>query len=81
MSTTTERRKTLEERGLTRLTFDVPVPEGDKLDMLAGRLGYNKVTTVLRSLRILTALTEAEAKGATVTINYPDGSKERLLAT
>ncbi len=71
--------RSLKERGMARLTFDVPVKDANRLAELSDLTGYNKVTTFLRAIRVLFDLETAARAGATITITQKDGTKERLL--
>lgn len=72
-------RASLKDRGVVRLTADVPVADANLLARVAELTGYNKVTTIVRAIRVLASLEEAERKGGEVTITYPDKTRERLL--
>lgn len=66
-------------RATSRLTADIPVEDAAELVETARVTGLNKVTIVVRALRVFAALVRAEAAGGTVTITYADGRRERLL--
>jgi hypothetical protein len=66
-------------RAVTRLTADLPNQDASLLADLAVRTGFNKVTTLVRALRVLDILEKARAAGATVVIENEDGTRERLL--
>ncbi len=66
-------------KGKTRITADVPTKDADLLSSLAERTGYNKVTTLIRALRVLDVLERARNEGSDLQIVHKDGSRERLL--
>jgi len=81
MATDTARAagSTLASRDRVRLTFDVPTEDANALAELARRTGYNKVTTVLRALRVLADLDQVIRDGGSVVLEHADGTRERLL--
>lgn len=66
------------ERPTRRLSADVPERDFDALEDLAAATGFNKLTTLVRAIRVLAELVKAQDAGGDVTINYPDGTRERL---
>lgn len=78
-SETTKRTKTLAERGLVRLSVDIPADDADRLAETAASTGYNKVTTLMRAIRLLFDLERAVQNGGHVTLTHRDGTRERLL--
>jgi len=70
---------TLASRDRVRLTFDVPTEDANALAVLARRTGYNKVTTLLRALRVLADLDQVIRDGGSVVLEHADGTRERLL--
>jgi hypothetical protein len=62
-----------------RLTADLPAQDADTLARIAQFTGFNKVTTLIRAIRVLAELVRAESKGGEVMIKYPDGTRERLI--
>lgn len=71
--------RSLKDRDVVRVTADVPTRDANLLAELARRTGYNKVTTLLRAIRILDVLEKAQAEGADLIIINRDGSRERLV--
>ena len=80
MATDTIKRtaRSLAERGLVRLSVDLPVDDANRLEEVSRRSGYNKVTTLMRAIRLLADLDAHERAGGEVTLTNADGSKERL---
>lgn len=74
-------RRSSKDRAVTRLTADLPNRDADLLTNLSQRTGYNKLTTLIRALRILDVIEDARERGETVIIERSDGSRERLLLT
>lgn len=72
-------QRSLEERGLVRLTLDVPADDANKLVETADRTGYNKTTTVMRAIRLLFDLERVVRDGGQVTLTHADGTKERII--
>lgn len=66
-------------RDTVRLTADLPRKDAELLTGLAKRTGFNKVTTLVRALRVMDVLERAKDQGSDILIVNPDGSKERLL--
>lgn len=62
-----------------RLTADLPEDDAETLARVAESTGFNKVTTLVRAIRVLALLDDAEQQGAHFTIRYPDGQRERLI--
>lgn len=71
--------KSLADRGLVRLTLDIPVDDANKLAETAARTGYNKTTTLMRAIRLLFDLERVVRDGGQITLTLRDGTKERLL--
>ncbi|MCW2818850.1 MAG: hypothetical protein JWR42_1637 [Marmoricola sp.] len=65
-------------RETSRLSADLPVADAAVLDELARETGTNKVTALVRALRIMRELVTAEREGGVLTIQHADGSRERL---
>ena len=65
--------------GTTRLTADVPESDAHLLAETAQTTGFNRVTTLIRAIRVLAELIKAEDAGGKIQITYPDGTRERLL--
>ena len=63
----------------TRLSADLPLRDAATLASLAKETGFNKVTTLVRAIRVLAELVRAEDEGGQLVIKYPDGRRERLL--
>src|SRR4051794_12398682 len=63
----------------TRLTADLPDQDADTLAEVARETGFNKVTTLIRAIRVLAELVRAENDGGELTIKYADGRRERLI--
>jgi hypothetical protein len=68
-----------ERRPTRRLTADLPVQDADTLAEVARETGFNKVTTLIRAIRVLAELVRAERQGGELTIKYPGGRRERLI--
>lgn len=67
------------KRQTTRLTADLPDHDADTLAEVAQETGFNKVTTLVRAIRVLAELVKAERDGGQLIIKYPDGRRERLI--
>ena len=78
MTATTHRGRTLAERGLARLTVDLPHDAVEQLAETSLVSGYNKTTTLMRAIRLLADLTRHVRAGGEVLLVAADGSKERL---
>lgn len=70
---TTGRQPTL------RLSADLPQRDAETLEEVARATGFNKVTTLVRAIRVLAELVRAENAGGELTIKYADGRRERLI--
>lgn len=66
-------------RKTTRLTADLPARDAATLAEVADETGFNKVTTLVRAIRVLAELVRAESAGGELTIKYADGRRERLI--
>ena len=66
-------------RRTTRLTADLPARDAATLAEVADETGFNKVTTLVRAIRVLAELVRAENAGGELTIKYADGRRERLI--
>jgi len=66
-------------RKTTRLTADLPARDAATLAEVADETGFNKVTTLVRAIRVLAELVRAERAGGELTIKYADGRRERLI--
>lgn len=66
------------ERGLTRLTVDLPSDATEQLAKTAAESGYNKTTTLMRAIRLLADLTRHVRANGEILLVAEDGSKERL---
>jgi hypothetical protein len=62
-----------------RLSADLPQKDADTLEDVARATGFNKVTTLVRAIRVLAELVRAEEADGELTIKYPDGRRERLI--
>ena len=80
MATETIKRaaRSLAERGLVRLSVDLPVEDANRLEEVSRRSGYNKVTTLMRAIRLLADLDAHERGGGEVILTGTDGTRERL---
>jgi hypothetical protein len=65
--------------GTKRLTANLPEDAADALEKTAASTGFNKVTTLVRAIRVFSDLIEASTRGAEVVIKEPDGSASRLI--
>lgn len=81
MGTDTPRHagRTLADRGVIRLTFDVPVEDAQMLEETASRSRFNKVTTFIRAIRLLAELDAHQRTGGEILLRSHDGqTTERL---
>lgn len=67
------------ESSRTRLSADIRAEDAALLGWLSHATGYNKVTTLVRAIRVLAELVRAEQDGGELTIKYPGGRRERLI--
>lgn len=65
--------------GKRRLTADLPADVAETLDETARLLGYNKLTTLIRALRVFGALVQVEKAGGSVVITEADGTRSKLI--
>lgn len=65
--------------GTKRLTANLPLDAAEALDKTAASTGFNKLTTVVRAIRVFADLIEASSRGAEVVIKEADGSATRLI--
>ena len=62
-----------------RLTADLPTADSDLLNETATLTGYNKLTTLIRAIRVLADLEKVVRAGGEVIIKEADGSRSRLI--
>jgi hypothetical protein len=62
-----------------RLTANLPPDAAEALDKTAASTGFNKLTTVVRAIRVFADLIAADGRGAQVIIKEADGSATRLI--
>lgn len=67
-----------QRRNTTRLSADLPIADAETLTDLQQATGTNKVTTLVRAIRVFSELLRAEREGGELTIRYNDGRRERL---
>lgn len=81
MATETLRRagRSLADRGLVRLTFDVPADDARLLEQTAAASGFNKITTFIRAIRLLAELDKHQRAGGEVLLRSSDGSATERL--
>ncbi len=65
--------------GTKRLTANLPLDAAEALDKTAASTGFNKLTTIVRAIRVFADLIEASSRGAEVVIKEADGSATRLI--
>lgn len=71
--------RSLADRGLARLNFDVPVADANLFEDVARKSGFNKVTTFIRAVRLLADLDAHQRAGGEVLLRSADGeTTERL---
>ena len=66
-------------KSTVRLTANLPADAGQELDEAARATGFNKLTTLVRAIRVFSELLDAERRGGQVIIQEADGSRARLL--
>ena len=79
MSTTVTPTPQPAKAGTVRLTANLPQDAADALDKTAAATGFNKLTTVVRAIRVFAELIEVTGRGGEVILQEPDGSRSRLL--
>jgi hypothetical protein len=62
-----------------RLTADLPTADSDTLIRVARSTGFNKVTTLIRAIRLLALVEDERADGATIRIHRPDGGVRDIV--
>lgn len=67
------------KRETRRLTADLPTADSDLLAETAELTGFNKVTTLVRAIRVLADLERVVRDGGEVILKDADGTRSRLL--
>jgi len=67
------------ERPKRRLTADLPADVWDLLNETAERSGYNKLTTLVRAIRVFAELQETVDEGGEIILKEKDGTRARLI--
>lgn len=62
-----------------KVTVEIPVEDNKLLGRLAKRAGYNKVTMLVRAIRVLGMLEDAKADGGRIIVERSHGRSQELL--
>lgn len=62
-----------------RLTANLPVADSRLLDETAKLTGYNKLTTLVRAIRVLAEVEKVVSAGGEVILKEASGSRSRLI--